>query len=73
MATHPGILAWRTPWTEESLVGYSLWSRKKSDMTVNFTHSDTPGHQFKIFNIITSTKTFFIPNKVGLNALGVLC
>ena len=39
MATHPGILAWRTPWTEESLVGYILWSRKESDMTVNFTHS----------------------------------
>ena len=25
MATHSGILAWETPWTEE-LVGYSPWS-----------------------------------------------
>ena len=34
-----GMGLWRTPWTEESLVGYILWSRKESDMTVNFTHS----------------------------------
>ena len=33
MATHSSILlAWRPPWTE-SLAGYSLWSRKESDMT----------------------------------------
>ena len=41
MATHSNILAWRIPWTEEpgeshgqrSLVGYSPWGNKKSDMT----------------------------------------
>ena len=27
IATHSSILAWRTPWTEES-VGYSPWGRK---------------------------------------------
>ena len=27
IATHSSILAWEIPWTE-SLVGYSLWSRK---------------------------------------------
>ena len=31
MATHPSILAWRIPWTEESLVGYSPWGRKELD------------------------------------------
>ena len=29
-ATHSSILAWRIPW---SLVGYSPWGRKESDMT----------------------------------------
>ena len=32
MATHSSILAWKIPWTE-SLVDYSTWSRKESDMT----------------------------------------
>ena len=32
MATHSSILAWRIPWTR-SLVGYSPWGRKESDMT----------------------------------------
>ena len=32
MATHPSILAWRIPW-KRSLVGYSPWSHKESDMT----------------------------------------
>ena len=32
MATHPSILAWRIPWTEE-LVGYSPWGHKELDMT----------------------------------------
>ena len=31
MATHSGILAWRTPWTEE-LAGYCPWGYKESDM-----------------------------------------
>ena len=39
MATHSSILAWKVPWTEEpgglqrTLVGYSLWGHKESDMT----------------------------------------
>ena len=33
METHSSILAWRIPWTEKSLVGYSPWGRKESDMT----------------------------------------
>ena len=32
MATQPSILAWRIPW-KRSLVGYSPWSHKESDMT----------------------------------------
>ena len=31
-ATHSSIRAWRIPWTE-SLVGYSPWGHKESDMT----------------------------------------
>ena len=33
MATHSGLLAWRIPWTEESLAGYSPWGHKESDTT----------------------------------------
>ena len=33
MATHSSILAWRSPWTERSLAGYSPWGRKESDVT----------------------------------------
>ena len=32
IATHSSILAWRTPWTEESM-GYSPWGRKELDTT----------------------------------------
>ena len=32
MATHSIILAWRISWTR-SLVGYSTWGHKESDMT----------------------------------------
>ena len=33
MATHTSILAWRIPHGQKSLVGYSPWGRKESDMT----------------------------------------
>ena len=33
MATHSSILAWRIPWTERSLEGYSPWDRKEWDAT----------------------------------------
>ena len=42
MVTHPSILAWRTPWTEEP-VGYSQWSHKESDMTKRLTHNRAAG------------------------------
>ena len=32
LATHSSILAWEIPW-RWSLVGYSQWGRKESDMT----------------------------------------
>ena len=32
MVTHSSTLAWKIPWTE-SLVGYSPWGCKESDMT----------------------------------------
>ena len=36
MATHPSILAWRSPW---SLAGYSAWGHKELDMTEELTLS----------------------------------
>ena len=34
MATHSSTLAWKIPWTfQRSVVGYSPWGRKESDMT----------------------------------------
>ena len=33
MAIHSSTLAWRIPWTEESLAGYSPWGRKQPDTT----------------------------------------
>ena len=33
MATHSSTLAWKIPWTERSLVGYSPWGCKELDMT----------------------------------------
>ena len=33
MATHFSILAWKIPWKERSLVGYSPWDHKESDTT----------------------------------------
>ena len=57
MATHSCILAWKIPWTEEpgglqssgawwatvlgSLVGYSPWGRKESDMTEHAAQAST--------------------------------
>ena len=38
MATHSSILAWRIPWTERSLVGYSSRGHKESDMTEVIKH-----------------------------------
>ena len=32
-ATHANIFAWRIPWRERSLAGYSPWGPKESDRT----------------------------------------
>ena len=38
MATHSGILAWKTPWTEEpGGLHYSPWGCKESDTTEQLT------------------------------------
>ena len=34
MDTHSSILAWRIPYRQRSLAGYSSWGHKESDMTV---------------------------------------
>ena len=33
IATHSSILAWRIPMEKRSLLGYSPWGHKESDMT----------------------------------------
>ena len=33
IATHSSVLAWKTPWTERSLAGYSPWGRKELHIT----------------------------------------
>ena len=33
VAMHSNILAWRIPWTEEPVHGYSPWGCKELDMT----------------------------------------
>ena len=33
IATYSSILAWRIPWIERSLVGYSPWGHKELDTT----------------------------------------
>ena len=33
MATQSGTLAWKIPWMEKAMVGYSLWGHKEADMT----------------------------------------
>ena len=33
IATHSSILAWRIPMEEKSLLGYSPWGHKESDVT----------------------------------------
>ena len=35
MAIHSSILAWRIPWTERSLAGYSPWGRKDTTEQLN--------------------------------------
>ena len=47
MATQSSIFAWKIPWTEESLVGYSPWGHKESDMTERLSLT-----QNKIFSFI---------------------
>ena len=50
MATHPSILAWRIPWTEE-LAGYSPWGCKESDTTEWLTLSLTLSYIFYPFSL----------------------
>ena len=45
MATHSTILVWEIPWTgQRSLVGYSPWGLKESDMTERLTHTRVHTH-----------------------------
>ena len=43
MATHSSMLAWRIPWTERSLLGYSPRGHKESDRTERVTQKALHG------------------------------
>ena len=47
MATHSGILVWRSPWTEEPGGLYSPWGLKKSDTTEGLSRYATYMTSFK--------------------------
>ena len=59
MATHPNILAWRIH-GERSLVGYSPWGCKESDMTGWLTLTFTPYRTVFKNTLSISNKTDFI-------------
>ena len=61
MATHSGILAWKTPWTgQRSLAGYRPQSLKESDTTVQtHTHTHTHTHNNYVFNILKNCPIVF--------------
>ena len=52
MATHSSILAWKGPWTEES-VGYSLWGCEELDTTKQLTLGSLK-HQANLGSVRTS-------------------
>ena len=52
MATHPCILAWRIPWTEEPGRLYSPWSPRELDTTERLILSDVLG-------IIIALKSYY--------------
>ena len=43
MAPLPSILAWRVPWTERRLAGYSPWSRKSRTRLSDSAQQSTRG------------------------------
>ena len=47
MATHSSILAWRIPWTQRNLAGYSPWGHKESDMNEWLTLPNFQGYFLK--------------------------
>ena len=53
MVTHSSILAWKTPWTEES-DRHRTWGHKQSDTTEWLTL-----HIFKIFILFVSVLLLF--------------
>ena len=44
MATHPSILTWES-YGQRSMVGYSPWGHKESDMSEQLTHTHTHTHR----------------------------
>ena len=75
MATHSSILAWRIP-GQRSLVGYSPWGRKESDMTEwqacvqvracmhthTCAHTHTLGDSIRFHRLRTPSPSFQTPN-----------
>ena len=75
MATHSIILAWRIPWTE-SLVGYSPWGLKESDMTWQITITTPYTSQTLCGRLNMATDSLLsLPQKYSLflQSLSVAC
>ena len=70
MATHSHILAWRIPWKERSLVGYSPWACKESDTTKRLTHTH---HNLLICSTVDglsdSSQCLAVINHAAMNVL----
>ena len=51
MATHPSVLAWKVPWTEEPARLHAPWGHKESNVTVHIhTHTQTDQRQHTRFH-----------------------
>ena len=74
-ANHYSILAWRIPWTE-SLVGYSPWGLKESDMTWQITITTPYTSQTLCGRLNMATDSLLsLPQKYSLflQSLSVAC
>ena len=58
MAIHSSTIAWKIPWTG-SLVGYSPWRRKESDMTEQL-HFDFHTQMEEIINLISLSLVYVV-------------
>ena len=62
MVTHSSILAWKIPWMEESLAGYSPWDHKESDTTEReYKNTECHKHCHNLRTFHHSQRTLYRP------------